>query len=55
MVVTQNLLQALFNATASTLQIREKIHARSVYKWKHFADELAPLQTFLEQAGVKTT
>ena len=43
------------SATASTLQIREKIHTRSVYKWKHFADELAPLQTFLEQAGVKTT
>ena len=43
------------SATASTLQIREKIHTRSVYKWKHFADELEPLQTFLEQAGVKTT
>jgi len=42
------------SATASTLQVREKMHTRSVNKWKHFADELAPLKHFLNQAGVNT-
>jgi hypothetical protein len=42
------------SATASTLQVREKIHTRSVNKWKHFSDELAPLTTYLTQAGIKT-
>jgi hypothetical protein len=42
------------SATASTLQVREKMHTRSVDKWKHFADELAPLKHFLNQAGVNT-
>ncbi|MFT6267670.1 MAG: tetratricopeptide (TPR) repeat protein [Alphaproteobacteria bacterium] len=42
------------SATASTLQVREKIHTRSVNKWKHFSDELAPLQKFLNQADIKT-
>lgn len=42
------------SATASTLQVREKMHTRSVNKWKHFADELAPLKHFLDQAGINT-
>jgi tetratricopeptide (TPR) repeat protein len=42
------------SATASTLQVREKIHTRSVNKWKFFADELGPLQKFLNQAGINT-
>jgi hypothetical protein len=41
------------SATASTLQVREKIHTRSINKWKNFADELEPLKTFLTQAGIK--
>jgi tetratricopeptide (TPR) repeat protein len=42
------------SATASTLQVREKIHTRSLNKWKHFSNELAPLKQFLEKAGIKT-
>jgi len=41
------------SATASTLQVREKIHTRSINKWKNFVDELEPLKTFLTQAGIK--
>ena len=41
------------SATASTLQVREKIHTRSLNKWKHFSNELAPLKQFLEKAGIK--
>jgi len=40
------------SATASTLQVREKVHTRSVNKWKNFAEELAPLKQFLEAAGI---
>jgi tetratricopeptide (TPR) repeat protein len=42
------------SATASTLQVREKIHTRSLNKWKKFSKELAPLKQFLEQAGINT-
>jgi len=42
------------SATASTLQVREKIHTRSVNKWKHFSDELKSLKNYLNQAGVET-
>jgi len=40
------------SATASTLQVREKVHTRSVGKWQHFSNELAPLVSFLEQKGI---
>jgi len=39
--------------TASTVQIREKIHTRSVYRWKRFENQLAPLRSHLEAAGIK--
>ena len=39
--------------TASTLQIREKIHTRSVNRWKHFAEHLRPLKSHLEDAGIE--
>ena len=39
--------------TASTVQIREKIHTRSVDRWKHFAEHLQPLKSHLEDAGIK--
>jgi tetratricopeptide (TPR) repeat protein len=40
------------SATASSVQVREKIHARSVDRWKHFEQELRPLKEFLEKAGI---
>ena len=39
--------------TASTVQIREKIHRRSMYRWKRFETQLAPLQQHLESAGIE--
>jgi hypothetical protein len=38
--------------TASTVQVREKIHTRSVDRWKHFAKHLQPLKHHLENAGI---
>ena len=40
------------SATASSVQVREKIHARSVHRWKHFERESAPAAGFLEAAGI---
>jgi tetratricopeptide (TPR) repeat protein len=40
------------SATASSVQVREKIHARSVNRWKHFEKELQPLRQMLESAGI---
>jgi tetratricopeptide (TPR) repeat protein len=40
------------SATASSVQIREKTHARSINKWQRFSDELNPLKVYLENAGV---
>ncbi|GBL06121.1 sulfotransferase [Glaciecola sp. KUL10] len=40
------------SATASTLQVREKIHSRSVGKWKHFKQHLKPLQDYLQRHGI---
>jgi hypothetical protein len=39
-------------ATASSVQVREKIHSRSVNRWKNFETDLAPLRTYLEQNGI---
>ncbi len=41
------------SATASSVQIREKTHSRSINKWKHFSHELRPLKEYLESAGIK--
>lgn len=38
--------------TASAVQVREKIHARSVNRWKNFAKQLQPLRESLETAGI---
>lgn len=38
--------------TASTVQIREKIHGRSVLRWKRFERQLAPLRQQFEAAGI---
>ena len=40
------------SATASSIQVREKVHTRSVGKWKRFEQHLAPLRRQLEQAGI---
>ena len=42
------------SATASTVQVREKMHTRSVNKWKKYSEQLAPLQKFLEKSGIDT-
>lgn len=39
-------------ATASAIQVREKIHGRSVGKWRKFEKDLAPLLGKLREGGV---
>jgi len=40
------------SATASAVQVRERIHMRSVRRWKHFEAQLEPLRRQLEAAGI---
>ena len=40
-------------ATASSVQVREKVHSRSVGKWKKFEAQLQPLRAALEAGGVE--
>jgi hypothetical protein len=40
-------------ATASSVQVREKVHSRSVQKWKKFEAQLQPLRKRLEEGGVQ--
>ncbi len=40
------------SATASSVQVREKIHTRSVQRWRHFERHLQPLRRILENAGI---
>lgn len=42
------------SASASTLQVREKVHTRSVHKWKYFAEVLNPLKEYLDSSGIDT-
>lgn len=39
--------------TASSVQIREKVHTRSVNLWQNFSQHLQPLKAQLESAGIK--
>ena len=39
--------------TASSVQIREKAHTRSVNRWKRYEKQLEPLRNCLEAGGVK--
>ena len=41
------------SATASSVQVREKVHSRSVNKWTRFARQLQPLREYLESAGIR--
>ncbi len=42
------------SATASSVQVREKVHTGSVDRWQEYAKHLEPLRTQLEAAGIKT-
>jgi tetratricopeptide (TPR) repeat protein len=39
--------------TASSVQVRQKIHTRSVGRWTRFANELEPLKAYLEKHGIE--
>lgn len=41
------------SATASSVQVREKTHSRSINKWQRFSKELQPLKEHLESANIK--
>ena len=41
------------STTASSVQVREKVHSRSVNKWTRFANQLQPLREHLENAGIR--
>lgn len=40
------------STTASSVQVREKIHTRSVKRWTRFGAHLQPLREHLERAGI---
>jgi len=40
------------STTASSVQVREKMHTRSVQRWKHFERHLRPLQDILRSGGI---
>ncbi|MCB1692809.1 MAG: sulfotransferase, partial [Pseudomonadales bacterium] len=40
------------SSTASTVQVRSKVHTQSVQRWRHFESELAPLAAALTAAGI---
>lgn len=40
------------STTASSVQVRQKIHTGSVNKWKRFERQLEPLRDYLVQAGI---
>ena len=40
------------SATASSVQIREKVHTGSVDRWRRYERQLQPLRTHLEAAGI---
>jgi len=41
------------STTASSVQVREKPHSRSINRWKHFEEHLQPLADRLVQAGIE--
>ncbi len=42
------------SATASSVQVREKVHTGSVQRWKKYEAQLEPLRAQLEAAGIAT-
>lgn len=43
------------SATASSVQVRQKIHTQSVGRWRRFEQQLQPLRQQLEAAGISIT
>jgi len=41
------------STTASSVQVREKVHSGSVNRWTHFSRQLQPLKEQLESAGIE--
>jgi len=42
------------STTASSVQVREKVHSGSVQRWRRFEKHLEPLRQQLEAAGIST-
>ncbi len=40
------------SATASAVEVRQKVHTRSIGKWRKFEKHLKPLTARLEDAGI---
>ena len=40
------------STTASSVQVREKVHTASVQRWKRFEEQLQPVREILEKAGI---
>jgi hypothetical protein len=40
------------SSTASAVQVREKVHTRSINRWKHFEERLQPLYEHLKSNGI---
>ena len=40
------------SGTASSIQVRQKIHTGSVQRWKRYEKQLQPLREMLEVAGI---
>jgi hypothetical protein len=43
------------STTASAAQIRQPVYSSSVQKWRHYEQQLAPLQAQLQDAGLIET
>lgn len=41
------------SATASAVQVREKIHTRSIDRWRHFERQLEPLKSYLRSNRIE--
>ena len=39
--------------TASAAQVREKVHSRSIGRWKKYEKQLAPMLDILKAAGIE--
>jgi tetratricopeptide (TPR) repeat protein len=42
------------STTASSVQVRQKMHTKSVGRWRNFAPHLEPLRAFLEANGIES-
>jgi tetratricopeptide (TPR) repeat protein len=40
------------STTASSVQVREKVHTASVQRWKRFEEQLQPVRDILERSGI---